>query len=236
MPAYYQTNQPGNHPIGSASVFPLFMQTNPSAPRTYVHHDTEVRLWRNFRAGSRADYERLVAYFYRDLHYYGSRFTLNTDLLNDCVQDLFVDLWVYRARIVDTDYVRPYLYKSLRRKIYRELQHVANRMSDEELPFNESPDTDPTIEQELIQTELASYKSSRLSAMLERLSARQREAIHLKFYGELSNEQIADLLNMNKQSVANLLHRGLTRLRDEWPSLLSMAGLWLLNTLRTYLL
>ncbi|MBC8152997.1 MAG: sigma-70 family RNA polymerase sigma factor, partial [Bacteroidetes bacterium] len=53
--------------------------------------------------------------------------------------------------------------------------------------------------------------------------------IHLKFYAELSNDEIADILHVNKQSVANLLHRGLSRLRDDWPALLSVVGLWLIN-------
>jgi RNA polymerase sigma factor (sigma-70 family) len=190
----------------------------------YAQHTTEVWLWQQFRAGSREAFEQLTGHFYRDLHFYGSRFTTDADLVKDCLQDLFVDLWVYRRQIVDTDYVRPYLYKSLRRKIYRELQRTTQTLPEDEIPFDQLSEIDPTVEQQLIQTELATYQSSRLNALLGRLSVRQREAIHLKFYGELSNDQIADVLHVNKQSVANLLHRGLTRLRDEWPSLLSVLG------------
>lgn len=191
----------------------------------YALHATEVWLWQQFRAGSREAFEQLTGYFYRDLYFYGYRFTQDTDLLKDCLQDLFVDLWVYRRKVVDTEYIRPYLYKSLRRKIFRELNRSGAPLADDELPFLELDDDHPTAEQQLIQTELASYQTSRLNALLSRLSARQREAIHLKFYGELTNDQIADVLNVNKQSVANLLHRGLTRLREEWPSLLPLLGL-----------
>lgn len=195
----------------------------------YARHDTEIQLWQQFRQGSQNAFEQLCHYFYRDLHFYGSRFTRDTDLLKDCLQDLFVDLWVYRHKIVETDYVRPYLYKSLHRKIHRETSRLANQISDATLPFNELNSSDITAENALIQTELSEYQSARLHILLDRLSDRQREAIHLKFYAELSNEEIADILNVNRQSVANLLHRGLTRLREDWPSLLSVLGFWLIN-------
>lgn len=200
-----------------------------NSPNVYAHHDTETQLWQQFRQGSRTAFEQLTHYFYRDLHFYGSRFTRDTDLLKDCLQDLFVDLWVYRHKVVETDYVRPYLYKSLRRKIHRESSRQANQVSEDMLPFDEVDSSDLTAENTLIQTELSEYQSARLNKLLERLSARQREAIHLKFYTELSNEEIADILHVNKQSVANLLHRGLSRLREDWPSLLSTVGIWLIN-------
>ncbi|MBC8151762.1 MAG: sigma-70 family RNA polymerase sigma factor [Bacteroidetes bacterium] len=200
-----------------------------NVPNVYGQHETETQLWQQFRQGSRVAFEQLTHHFYRDLHFYGSRFTRDTDLLKDCLQDLFVDLWVYRHKVMETDYVRPYLYKSLRRNIYREVTRQANQVSDETLPFDEVNDSDPTAENALIQTELSEYQSARLHKLLDRLSARQREAIHLKFYAELSNDEIADILHVNKQSVANLLHRGLSRLRDDWPSLLSVVGLWLIN-------
>ncbi|WP_338869184.1 sigma-70 family RNA polymerase sigma factor [Spirosoma sp. SC4-14] len=200
-----------------------------STPNVYAQHDTEAQLWLRFRQGSPAAFEQLTTYFYKDLHFYGSRFTRDTDLLKDCLQDLFVDLWVYRQKVMETNYIRPYLYKALRRKIYREVLRQANQSSDETLPFDEAFHSDPAAEYNLIQTELSEYQTVRLNKLLERLSDRQREAIHLKFYAELSNEEIADILQVNKQSVANLLHRGLSRLRDDWPSLLALLGIWLTN-------
>ncbi len=195
----------------------------------YAQHDTEIQLWQQFRQGSRDAFEQLCQYFYRDLHFYGSRFTRDTDLLKDCLQDLFVDLWVYRHKVIETVYIRPYLYKSLRRKIYREVLRQASQVGEEMLPFDDIDNRNSTAECTLIQTELSEYQSSRLTMLLDRLSDRQREAIHLKFYAELSNDEIADILQVNKQSVANLLHRGLSRLRDDWPTLLSVVILWIIN-------
>lgn len=190
-------------------------------PSTWEKTD-ETLLWKQFREGQQEAFQKLVQHFYRELHFYGGRFTRDTDFLKDCLQDLFLDLWTYRHKIVQTPYIRPYLYKALRRKIYREMMRHSALINEADFAFDEVSSEDSTAEQSLICTELADYQTARLNALLATLSDRQREAIHLKFYGELSNDEIADILAMNKQSVANLLHRGLTRLRESWPSLLSL--------------
>lgn len=205
----------------------LKLNIDQQAQNTWEKTD-ETLLWQQFREGQQEAFQALVQHFYRELHFYGGRFTRDSDLLKDCLQDLFLDLWTYRHKIVQTPYIRPYLYKSLRRKIHREVMRHSVIVSDDSVPFDDVSSEEITAEQALIRTELSEYQTARLNALLATLSDRQREAIHLKFYAELSNDEIADVLAVNKQSVANLLHRGLSRLRESWPSLLSLFG-WLLN-------
>lgn len=201
---------------------------NHSSSPTWEKTD-ETLLWQQFREGQEEAFKGLVQHFYRELHFYGSRFTPNSDVVKDCLQDLFVDLWTYRQKIVQTAFIRPYLYKALRGRIQREIRRYSLPLNEETISFDEIGSNDNTAEQALIQTELSAYQTSRLNALLAQLSDRQREAIHLKFYGELSNDEIADILAVNKQSVANLIYRGLSRLRENWPSLLSLLGIWLLH-------
>lgn len=198
-------------------------------PQASWEKTDETLLWQQFREGQQEAFQGLVEHFYRELHFYGGRFTRDSDQLKDCLQDLFLDLWTYRHKIVQTPYIRPYLYKSLRRKIHREVMRHSAAIGDDSVPFDEISSEEITTEQALIRTELSDYQTARLNALLAQLSDRQREAIHLKFYAELSNDEIADVLAVNKQSVANLLHRGLSRLRESWPSLLSLIGGWLLH-------
>jgi DNA-directed RNA polymerase specialized sigma24 family protein len=46
------------------------------------------------------------------------------------------------------------------------------------------------------------------------LPPRQREAIHLKFYQELSNQQIAEVMGVNYQSVINFIQKALQNLEN----------------------
>jgi RNA polymerase sigma-70 factor (sigma-E family) len=53
-----------------------------------------------------------------------------------------------------------------------------------------------------------------LAAALRRLPRRQREVVALRYLGDLSEQQVADLLGVSGGSVKTHLHRGLASLRS----------------------
>ena len=50
--------------------------------------------------------------------------------------------------------------------------------------------------------------------LLDQFSPRQREALNIILYRRKKYEDICEIMNMNYQSVRNLMHRGLTKLRS----------------------
>ncbi|MGV3558545.1 RNA polymerase sigma factor [Larkinella arboricola] len=176
-------------------------------------------LWEEVRMGDEPAFEELIRRFYRPLYHYGLKFTRDIDLLKDGIQDLFVELWTYRRNITQTEYVRVYLFKSLRRKLHKSA--LRNGLAE---PLEEDFSDDffyaESFEDELIRTELSTYQRSRLEALLKTLTDRQQEAIHLKFFAALPNEKIAEVMGLNYQSVGNLLHRAVNKLREGWHRLL----------------
>ena len=50
--------------------------------------------------------------------------------------------------------------------------------------------------------------------LLDQLSPRQRESAYIILYRRKEYEDICEIMNMNYQSVRNLMHRGLTKLRS----------------------
>ena len=176
-------------------------------------------LWNQVRMGDEVAFEELIRRFYRPLHHYGFKFTRDADLLKDCIQDLFVELWAYRRNIAQTEYVRVYLFKSLRRKLYKD----ALRRGQTE-PFEDGMADGflhaESFEDELIRTELSAYQRSRLDTLLKTLTDRQQEAVHLKFFAALPNDKIAEVMGLSYQSVGNLLHRAVNKLREGWHGLL----------------
>lgn len=61
---------------------------------------------------------------------------------------------------------------------------------------------------------LADEETRRVLAALDRLSDRQREVLVLRFYGELTEAEIADTLGISTGSVKTHAHRGLAALED----------------------
>src|SRR5690606_33786846 len=79
-----------------------------------------IELWAAFKKGDRQAFNGLVTIFYESLYRYGARLSADHRMVEDCLQDLFLDLWRRREFIAETEHVKFYLLKALRRKIYSE--------------------------------------------------------------------------------------------------------------------
>lgn len=185
-------------------------------------HTEEELLWQRFKEGDSGALGQLSRRHYRALFNYGTKFTKDREIVRDCIQDLFLELWERREYLTETPFVRIYLIKSLRNNLFRKLRQERWMLDAEDLN-DDLPFSDYTsAESSLIENELFQENEEKVKAALAKLPKRQQEIIFLKFYESLSNDQIAEILTMNRQSVANLLHRALTSLKTNWFSLAKM--------------
>ena len=183
---------------------------NPTDPNT---DDSE--LWNAFRAGDDIAFGKIARQYYRSLFTYGAKFSKDREFVKDCIQDLFLELWAKRETIGDTDFVKFYLLKSLRRKIHRESQKQQWQPDDEELNFEAEHIGETSIEQQIIEIETNEAMLKMLNQQITLLTKRQQEIIYLRFFENLDNESIAQVMSISKQSVANLLYRAIQELKDK---------------------
>jgi RNA polymerase sigma factor (sigma-70 family) len=73
-----------------------------------------------------------------------------------------------------------------------------------------------SVEKLIIDKQMSEEQSAILRKTLAQLSKRQHELIYLKFYQHLDHAQIAGLMNLSRQSVYNLLHETIQKLRSLW--------------------
>lgn len=172
--------------------------------------------WRQFKNGDRDAFAALYQQHILSLIAYGLKLCPDRDLLKDQIQELFVELWNAREKLSFTDSVKFYLFKALRYKLIRlEKNRHSREVSLSHAPEWVGDQLYHPIETSIVERELAESRVALLKKALHDLTARQQEVIHLRFYQGFSHDQIAILLNMNHQSVSNLLHRALVRLRDK---------------------
>jgi RNA polymerase sigma factor (sigma-70 family) len=171
-------------------------------------------LWQRFRSGDPDAFDQLVQLHYQSLFRYGIRLDADDEYIKDCIQDIFVELWQRRQTVRETEFVKFYLLKSLRRRIFRgRAKWGANW---ESLQENYQFEVEFSIESQLITTEAAHNQAHQLEVLMNQLSRRQKEVIFLKFYQNLTHEQIAEVMGVNRQSVYNVLHEALQKLRNAW--------------------
>jgi RNA polymerase sigma-70 factor (ECF subfamily) len=187
----------------------------------------DIQQWERMLRGDENAFAKLYQSYFKLLYNYGRKICSDSCRVEDCIHDLFVDLWRYRSTLSSTTSVRFYLYRSLRRKLVKDKDDALKLYDDitfvEEVLLLSSQST----EHDIIQNESRDQKTAQLRKLLNDLSPRQYEALVLHFYDEFSYEEIAAILNINEQSARNLVQRGLVQLRDYAKHIVSL-GLILL--------
>lgn len=186
--------------------------------------DEDLQIWQKFVKGDRAAFEYLVSTYYTALFDYGMKFTTDRNKVKDEIHDLFTTLWDRRTNLREVDQIKPYLLKSIRNRLFKSF-----RRSEILLDIDDYEDQiflNDTMEVQIISEESVVETGRKINYILSQLTRRQKEIIHLKFYEDLSNEQIADILLISRGAVANLLHNTLKLLREKWK--LSLYGLILI--------
>ncbi|WP_184548058.1 RNA polymerase sigma factor [Mucilaginibacter sp. FT3.2] len=187
-----------------------------------VTDDSE--LWDMFRAGDEIAYTQLIKKYSKILFHYGFRICQDKDFLKDCVQDVFLELWNRRLKISPTQAVKWYLFKAVRLRIFRE-QSKWNR--GEALDENYEFLVEFNIESKMI-TDLESVElSHKIKQILNALPPRQREIMYLRFYEGVDFDSIAQIMEISKQSVHNLLQKAYKNFRSEW--LIALLVFWSKN-------
>jgi RNA polymerase sigma factor (sigma-70 family) len=170
------------------------------------------QLWQRLKDGNEDALERIYREHIDALLKYGCQFSRDSNLIEDCVHDLFVELWRNRSGLGDTDSIRPYLLVALRRKIIKQvkrLQKTQNERDTEEINFIATP----AIDEAIIGREISQEQATKIKQAMTNLSRRQREALYLKYYEGLSYDEICEALGINYQSVRNLVFAGIKALR-----------------------
>ena len=170
------------------------------------------KLWKKFKQGNQAAFSVLYRHFYASLYFFALKVTRYPEEAQECVQELFVVLWNRREHLGDVSDVKPYLFTSLRRIIYR---HQSSRSTSTARPINDHISLTFSPEDFLIQQEDDAYRQDTLASVLNGLPARQREAVYLKYYEDLSYPQIAEVLQINYQSAVNLIYQAFQQLRQQ---------------------
>lgn len=177
--------------------------------------------------GDENAFGKLYESYFKLLYNYGRKICSERTQVEDCIHDLFVDLWRYRENLSSTTSVRFYLYRCLRRKLVKQKESEMWLYDDTSFVDEVLRLSTQSQEYKIIESESKDQKSAKLQKLLNDLSPRQLEALVLYFYDEFSYEEIAAVLNVNTQSARNLVQRGLMQLRD-YAKLIVSIGLFLL--------
>lgn len=172
-----------------------------------------LNLWHQSQQGDSLAFCQLADKQYRTLFNYACNFTSDREFAKDAIQELLIHIWERRQHI-QIQFVTIYFVKALRNQLMQEF-----RRNNAAHPFMDIDEAEhlsdyQTVETEIERNERLTENQVKVRIAIEELPRRQKEAVFLKYFEGMDNEQIADLMQVNRQSVANLLFKAITALKQ----------------------
>ena len=182
----------------------FFIQTIPNA--VFV-----TKIWLAFIKGDKKGFADLYEITFNRLYHYGMKFTTDEEVVKDCIQELFIKLYRNHRTLPELENPLFYLFRSLKNLLIDALQEKEKMIYflPQEIPFHakfiyKNPEEERNEE-----------IKEKIEEIVNLLSDRQKEVIYLRYQADMSYEEIAAILGINYQSVRNLIHRSIKKIRSE---------------------
>lgn len=171
--------------------------------------NVDYLLWEKLKKGDTSAFNELYERYAGILFSFGMIYSSDKEYVKDCIHDLFFELFKYRKNLSETNSIRNYLFKSLKRKVCSKqkgrLQLIYTAESLERNEGNTAGSEEDSLQEDI----------QRLLKAIQKLPERQQEALNLRFIVELSYPEVASIMDISLESVRTLVYRSVKTLRED---------------------
>jgi RNA polymerase sigma-70 factor, ECF subfamily len=134
-----------------------------------------------------------------------------SDVVDDLLQDVFQRAWQARERYRDEGHERAYLLRIAGRLIIDRSRQLGREINVNDVKWQE---VEPAADGEIPLDELTRHETNEeLTAALDQLTPGQKRVLLLRYFGDLTFEEIADTLDCPLGTALSHCRRGLMTLR-----------------------
>jgi RNA polymerase sigma factor (sigma-70 family) len=171
-------------------------------------YKSDEELWKAVLQGDSYANEYLYSSYVQQMFNYGLKFGCEKDVIEDCIQEVFVNIIKKRKKLAHDVSVKPYLFKSLRLEIWRSIKKSKPKNNFEEPEF----ESEYSIDQKIIEDEVQMIRAYEITKVLNELPKRQKEAIYLRFYEGLSYQEISEIMETEQGSSYKIIYKAIDTL------------------------
>ena len=186
----------------------------------FDHHEcNDIQLWDSFRNGNADALACIYSTHYPLLLQYGLRLSSDREFVKDCIHGLFEDLYHYRETAGCVKNISGYLSKSLRNKMLRNRKKYTTSDTVNDASCIEKIVFDEHFDEQENHCELHHL----LCEALKKIPERQKEAIYLRYFFKMNNEEVAQMMEITYQVACNTISNALKSLLKILPKKLKDA-------------
>lgn len=172
------------------------------------------KLWMQVCSGDKQSLELLYKTYAKSLYQYGLKFTSKVELIEDVIQDLFVQIFNSGDDSITEINIESYLIKSFRNRLFRMLDREKRYFHPETTEF--CFDITLSIEHRIMANEEDLLRKKTLMSGIAHLTSKQKEIIYLRYTRGLDYDEISDILNIEIESCRNTTYLAIKALRNEF--------------------
>ncbi|WP_257666845.1 RNA polymerase sigma factor [Parapedobacter tibetensis] len=175
-------------------------------------------IWAALQAGEQDALMQLYNQYYVGLINYGVQFSKDRGFVTDCITETFIHLWDKRSSLPSVQYPRSYVFTMFKHII---LQHFRSEKSREEREgrYQENiGQLEASPEENLTKQQHFKLQSGLLQKTISKLSARQQELLKLRFYDDLSYDELSEKCHITKRTAYNIIQDALKTIRQDLRS------------------
>jgi RNA polymerase sigma factor (sigma-70 family) len=177
-----------------------------------VQNDSYQEIWCKYLEGDKEALATLYFEFYDLLLNFGMKYSSNRYLVEDCIQNLFVDLLKKQRKQKSIGNIKFYLIKALRNQMSYEQRKTKKITSVPEIFETEFRIT-YSVENDLISNDTDQMREKFLKLVNESLTERQKEALYFKFNCGFDYDEIAELMAISVESTRTMVYRTIKTLK-----------------------
>ena len=171
---------------------------------------TAAELTDRLRDGNKDALFSMMSFYYNDLFRYGIKFTADKDLTKDVIGQFFLHIWDHRDKFCAADNVKCYLIVSYKRFLIDYLKKISRQLN---IPESENSSVEYSYEEYIIACQDREITKSLLSKIIQTLPPREKQLVQMRFYDQMSLQEISEKTALSIRTVYNKLHEALKRIR-----------------------
>lgn len=196
---------------------------------------SDTLIWDDFRNGNPDAFEYIYQTYFPVLYNYGLHISRDEEIVKDCIQNLFIEIWKSHSNLSTTNAIKYYLIKAIRRHINAHLTQSSLTNRGVDIDKNYEFETVLSPEYEMINGERDTETTQRIRESIDKLTPRQREAITLIYFEQLSYAEVSSIMALKIRTVYNTIHTALEvlkKLLSNFSSNLYSCFLWPISILQ----